>query len=145
MSVVDQTKWPMGSGQMARLTRAHDWAATPLGPIANWPEELKTVASLVLDAPFAMALTWGPDLTMIYNDAFHPILGEKPEALGRSFREVWAETWDTIGPIAERALAGEATFIEDFPLIVERGGAPEQAWFTFSYSPVRSADGRVAA
>ena len=99
----------------------------------------------MLDAPFAMALTWGPDLITIYNDAFRPILGDKPEALGRSFREVWAEAWDTIGPIAERALAGEATFIEDFPLIVERGGAPEQAWFTFSYSPVRSADGRVAA
>jgi hypothetical protein len=42
-----------------------------------------------------------------------------------------------IGPIAGRALAGEATFIEDFPLTVERGGGPEQAFFTFCYSPVR--------
>jgi two-component sensor histidine kinase len=51
--------------------------------------------------------------------------------------------WDEVAPIAERAFAGQATFIEDLPLVVERSGRPEQAWFTFCYSPLRLADGKV--
>jgi hypothetical protein len=91
------------------------------------------------------AIVWGPGLTTIYNDAFRPILGQKPQALGRSFADIWAEAWEEIGPIAARAMAGEATYIEDFPLLIDRSGRMEQAWFTFCYSPLRLADGTVAA
>ena len=30
--------WPAGGGEMAARIRAHDWAATPLGSIASWPQ-----------------------------------------------------------------------------------------------------------
>jgi two-component sensor histidine kinase len=133
-----------GNSRMARLVREFDWAATPLGPLADWSTELKTLVSHMLESNFPAAIVWGSGLVTIYNDAFRPILGSKPEALGRSFAEVWAEAWDEIGPIAERAFAGESTYIEDFPLVVDRSGRPEQAWFTFCYSPLRLADGTVA-
>jgi two-component sensor histidine kinase len=42
------------------------------------------------------------------------------------------------------AFAGEATFIEDFPLVVNRRGFPEEACFTFCYSPIRDETGRIA-
>ena len=129
---------------MARRVEAFDWASTPLGPRDQWPVELRSLVSMVLESHFPTALVWGPAYTTIYNDAFRPILGDKPEALGRSFAEIWAEAWDEIGPIARRAYGGEATFIEDFPLVVDRRGGPEQAFFTFCYSPVRLADGSVA-
>ena len=129
---------------MAGLVREFDWAATPLGPRATWPAELQTAVSFVLESRFPKAIVWGPGLVTIYNDAFRSILGDKPEALGRSFAEIWAEAWSDIGPIAERAFAGEATFIEDYPLLIDRSGRPEQAWFTFCYSPLRLADGTVA-
>jgi two-component sensor histidine kinase len=77
------------------------------------------------------------------NDAFRPILGTKASALGRSFRNVWIEAWSEIGPIADRAYVGEATFLEDFPLIIDRYGYPEQAYFTFCYSPIRDESGIV--
>jgi two-component sensor histidine kinase len=105
---------------------------------------LRTFVAHILDSSFPAAVVWGKGLVTIYNDAFRPILGNKPEALGRSFAEVWAEAWDTIGPIAERALAGEATYIEDFPLVINRTGHPEEACFTFCYSPLRLSDGSVA-
>jgi two-component sensor histidine kinase len=57
---------------------------------------------------------------------------------------VWSEAWANIGPIAARAFAGDATYIEDFPLLINRLGEPEQAWFTFCYSPLRLSDGTVA-
>lgn len=132
-----------GQSPMARAVRAFAWAGTPLGPVAGWPPELKTAVGLLMESAFPGALVWGPELITIYNDAFRPILGHKPEALGRSFRDVWPEVWETIGPIAQRALAGESTFIADFELEIERFGHAERAWFTFCYSPVRLADGRV--
>lgn len=128
---------------MARRIRSYDWASTPLGPIGRWDNELRLYVSLVVDSAFPTALVWGGELTTIYNDAFRPILGGKPEALGRSFADIWSEVWVDIERIAERAFAGEATFIENFPLVVERSGKPEQAFFTFSYSPVRRTDGTV--
>ncbi|KQW68181.1 hypothetical protein ASE17_06925 [Phenylobacterium sp. Root77] len=130
-------------GRMAHLVRAFDWETTPLGPVAAWPVELKTLVNFILESRFPAAVVWGPDMIVIYNDAFLPILGEKHEALGRSFAEVWSEVWDEIRPIARRAYAGEATFIEDYPLTINRAGQPEQAWFTFCYSPLRLADGSI--
>lgn len=134
-----------GSGsRMARKVRDFDWAATRLGPAEDWPPELVSVVRQILESGFASAIVWGPRMTTIYNDAFAPILGDKPEALGRSFADIWREAWDDIGPMVKRAYAGEPTYIEDYPLVVERSGAPEQAYFTFCYSPLRLADGTVA-
>jgi two-component sensor histidine kinase len=130
-------------GLMGEAVRRFDWAATPLGPIESWCAELKAAAAWVLEARFPMALAWGPELITIYNDAFHPILRGKPEALGRSFAEIWAEAWHLAGPIAERALAGESSFFQDHLVEVDRGNGPEAAYFTFCYHPVRLADGTV--
>jgi len=135
----------LGTGPMAQLIRDFDWASTPLGAPAGWPSELRAVVQQALESRFPKAIVWGADLTTIYNDAFRPILGNKPEALGRSFREIWSEAWNDIGPLAEHALAGESTYIEDFPLVIDRSrGQPEQAWFTFCYSPLRLSDGTIS-
>ncbi|MFN3726211.1 MAG: HWE histidine kinase domain-containing protein [Allosphingosinicella sp.] len=142
--MTEQSPWPAGGGEMGARVRAHDWAATPLGPIADWPAELKLATALVLESGFPTALVWGPDLVTIYNDGFRPILGGKPEALGRSFAEIWSEAWDEVRPVVERAFAGKSTFNKDYPVEVERSGRPEQAYFSFSYSPVRMLDGSVA-
>jgi two-component sensor histidine kinase len=129
---------------MAKLIDDFDWPSTPLGARADWPAELQTFVRHILESRFPAAIVWGESLITIYNDAFRPILGTKPEALGRPFSEVWAEAWDEIGPIAERAFAGQATYIEDFPLLIDRSGELEQAWFTFCYSPLRLGDGTIA-
>ncbi|WP_338665554.1 ATP-binding protein [Pararoseomonas sp. SCSIO 73927] len=132
-----------GGGAMAEAIARHDWSRTPLGPIEAWPEALRTSVALMLGTRFPQAVVWGSDLVTLYNDAFVPILGNKPAPLGRSFREIWSEAWGEIGPIAEAAYAGRATYIEDFPLLVERGSRPERAYFTFCYSPIRDGAGRI--
>ena len=133
-----------GGGEMGAMMRRHDWAATPLGSPERWPASLRTAVSMVIASRFPACLVWGPELITLYNDAFRPILGGKPEALGRPFSEVWREAWDHLKHFAESALAGEATFVENFPLVVDRNGYPEQAYFTFCYSPVRDETGRIA-
>ncbi|HWK66383.1 MAG TPA: PAS domain S-box protein [Rhizobiaceae bacterium] len=123
--------------------RSHDWAATPLGPMETWPQSLRTALDIMLNSAFPTFMAWGRDLTSFYNDAYVPILGDKPEALGRPFPEVWAEAWDVIGPIAARAMRGEASYFEDLPLTLTRRGHPEQTWFSFSYSSIRDEIGEV--
>lgn len=129
---------------MRQRVEDFDWSRTPLGPRSQWPVSLRTIVDLALDSKFPKAIVWGSALTTIHNDAFLPILGDKPSALGRSFADVWQEAWSDIAPIAEKAFRGESTFIENFPLIVDRHGFAETAYFTFCYSPIRGDDGAVA-
>ena len=143
MQDVSLNAFPATTGEMSEKVRRFDWGATPLGPMEQWPLALRMAVELVLSNAFPACLAWGPELTSVHNDAFVPILGDKPEALGRSFSEVWSEVWSDVGPIAARALAGEPVFSRDLPLTINRHGFAEQAWFTFSYSPVRNEHGQV--
>ena len=59
-----------GGGEMSERTRAFDWSKTPLGPVAGWPQSLRTIVRIMLDSRYAMWLGWGPDLTFFYNDAY---------------------------------------------------------------------------
>jgi two-component sensor histidine kinase len=132
-----------GGGEAGAAIRAFDWIHSPLGSPKSWPTSLKVSTGLMLNSLFPQAIVWGESLTTLHNDAFKPILGEKPPALGRPFSEVWNEAWPVIGPIAMRAFAGQPTYIEDFPLTINRHGHPEQACFTFCYSPIPNENGRV--
>jgi two-component sensor histidine kinase len=132
-----------GGGATAAQIAAYDWSRTPLGPIGSWPQALKTTVGLVVHSGFPMFLAWGTELTSLYNDAYAPFLGRKGVALGKPFAEVWAEGWDVLGPIAERALAGEASYYEDLPVVLDVPGADGPSWFTFSYSPVPDEGGGV--
>lgn len=139
-----ETAFLAGGGQMGSMMRAHVWTTSPLGPHENWPQSLKTAVSLMLNSLYPMFIAWGPDQVFLYNDAYRPILGSKhPDALGRPFPAVWPEIWDNIEPIVQQAYAGQATFHENFHLVMERNGYPEDTWYTFSYSPVRDESGGV--
>jgi signal transduction histidine kinase len=130
---------------MAALIRTHDWPASSLGPIKRWPQSLRTAVDIMLNSRYAMFVWWGPELINLYNDAYRPFLGGKhPRSLGRSAREVWSEIWQLIGPRADAVLnRAESTFDEALLLIMERFGYPEETYFTFSYSPIRSDSGEV--
>ncbi|NEA51495.1 SpoIIE family protein phosphatase [Streptomyces sp. SID10815] len=123
-----------------------DWAATPLGVPAGWPQSLRTTVSILLSSRFPMWMAWGPDLTFFCNAAYRrDTLGQKyPWALGRPAGEVWAEIWDDIGPRIDTVLrTGEATWDEALLLFLERSGYTEESYHTFSYSPLRDDEGQV--
>jgi PAS domain S-box-containing protein len=129
---------------MGARMRDHDWSASPLGWPGSWPQALRSAVSLMLGSKFPMFVAWGAELGFLYNDAYAEILGGKhPTALGRRFRDVWSEIWTDISPLVDRAMAGEATWAENLPLVMSRHGRDEQTYFTFSYSPVRDDAGGV--
>jgi PAS domain S-box-containing protein len=142
-----------GDGEVRALCRQMDWAATPLGARDRWPAALRTAVRTILESPFPMCLLSGPELVLIYNDAYRATLGSKhPWALGRHGAVVWAEVWDGISPvILEISAGGRPFYAEDGAFDLERGapagyrpGSP-RAWFTFSLSAVRDGAGDVLA
>src|SRR5579864_3270544 len=91
-----------GGGEMGVLARAHNWAATPVGPVEAWPQNLKTAVSICLGSRHPMVIWWGrPAHTQFYNDAYISFLGpaKHPQALGQSARDCWSEIWSTIEPM----------------------------------------------
>jgi PAS domain S-box-containing protein len=123
-----------------------EWAATPLGPPAGWPQSLRTAVNILLSSRFSMWMAWGPQLTFFCNAAYrHDTLGQKyPWALGRPASQVWEEIWDDIGPRIDQVLTtGAATWDQALLLFLERSGYPEETYHTFSYSPLRDDEGAV--
>ncbi|MGA9866603.1 MAG: ATP-binding protein [Acetobacteraceae bacterium] len=129
---------------LGRLVEQTDWDASPLGHPDSWPEGLRTLFATCLECRFAFCMWWGPELGFLYNDAYAPMLGAKHPALGRVGAEVWIEIWDVVGPMLHGVMrSGEATHSDDLLLVMRRHGYVEEAYFTFSYSPIRDASGTI--
>ncbi|WP_418317238.1 PAS domain-containing protein [Piscinibacter sakaiensis] len=132
------------AGAVAGLLRALDWSRTPLGPPESWPAAVCTLVEMMLVSNQPMFLAWGPQRTLIYNDAYSIILGSKhPAAMGRDFLAVWDEIRADLVPIVDQAYRGEPVQMDDIELIVRRHGVPEETHFSFFYSPVRDDSGTV--
>ena len=130
---------------MGELMRAHDWSSTPFGDPSAWPQSLRSAVSICLGTSFPIALYWGQELALLYNDAWSAIPGDKhPWALGKPGREVWPEIWAEIGPLYEKVQqTGEGVWQEDQLLPMRRYGYTEECYFNFTFSPVRGEDGGV--
>jgi len=134
-----------GCGENGAILAAIDWSNTPLGPVEQWPQSLRTSVRICLTSRHPLFIWWGPQLVKMYNDAYTPVLGKRhPWALGKPGREIWPEIWDVIGPMLEGVLAtGKATWSDDQLLLLERNGFQEETYFTYSYSPIQDEFGRV--
>jgi PAS domain S-box-containing protein len=134
-----------GGGQMGELARAFDWSQTGLGIPEQWPQNLRTAVSILLNSQFPMFVWWGKEqLITIYNDAYKIIAGDKhPSLLGKSGKEGWSEIWDDLTPLVENVFNGNSTWSEDLRLEIFRHGTVEETYFTFSYSPILNDQGFV--
>jgi PAS domain S-box-containing protein len=102
--------------------------------------------SICLNSKFPIAVYWGPEYLMLYNQSLVPMVGPKkhPQALGQPASIVLAEIWGIIEPLLRLVrTTGEATWSEDLMLPMARTGIPEESYFTFTYSPIRDETGGV--
>ncbi|MGY1777895.1 ATP-binding protein [Geodermatophilus sp. SYSU D00804] len=135
-----------GGSENGRLMAAFDWATTPVGPVESWPASLRYAVRTVLASRFPMILTWGPEYTQFYNDAYATLIGAKhPGAIGDDLRITLAEGWAALQEPVERAMATrEASWIPQLLLLLERAGYREETYFTVSHAPAFGDDGEVA-
>jgi two-component system, OmpR family, sensor histidine kinase VicK len=134
-----------GGGEMGKLTRDYRWHAHALGTPETWPVQLQQLTGIMLNTPSPMLICWGTDYIQLYNDAFRPILGQNkhPRALGIPVYETYAEVWETLHPLFNSVIRGESVSFQDFKLIINRNGYPEDIYFDFSYSPITDELGNI--
>jgi PAS fold len=143
---VDAASFVIGGGDTGALIRSLEWGPTPLGPAEQWPQSLRTALSICLSSRFPIALYWGPQYVMLYNDDLRPMVGanKHPGAMGRPAFEVLPEIRDVIEPMLDRVVeSAEAIWSEDLMLPLVRGEAATESYFTFTYSPIRDESGGV--
>ena len=135
-----------GAAAMRSVYQHVDWSATALGPQEIWPALLRLVADLCLDSDSPVLIGWGPDLLMLYNEAYIPLLGAEkhPWALGRPASEVKPRLWPAEQERVHDVMqTGRPYHLDDQLLIIERRGYPEEAYFSFSISALRDPDGTI--
>jgi len=143
----DWTRIPLTENlpEHIRFVRTVDWGATALGPIEDWPNELRAISNLVMGSPHPAALYWGPQNVVLYNAAYIDLAGQKhPSLMGQQYSEAWAEIWSELEPIFQAAWeSGQATMKNDNHLFINRSGFLEEAFFSWSIVPLLGADGEV--
>ncbi|MDF7814176.1 GAF domain-containing sensor histidine kinase [Hymenobacter sp. YC55] len=133
-----------GGGEMGKRIRQLEWSKTLLGPVHGWPQSLRTAVSIMLGSRFPMMVHWGPHLVHFYNDGYATILQAKhPGALGQPAEPWWREMWPFLLDIFEPVLTGKTTYFEDQLVLPNRRGLVEEAYFTFSHSPIYNEAGQV--
>ena len=137
--------FPTAAGELAALIRRFDWAKAGLGPLATWPQSLRTVTETLLRSPVPIVLLWGEDGIMIYNDAYSGFAGGRhPHLLGSKVREGWPEVADFNDNVMRVGLGGGTLAYKDQVLTLYRHGRPEQVRMNLDYSPVLNEAGQPA-
>lgn len=131
--------------ETSTILLSYDWERHALGKIEDWPSELRFAVQFCLNSKFPICMVWGEQNFQIYNDGYIPILGSKhPSHFGRPASETWPEIWEFLGPELDRIRkTGEPAWFEDFLLPLVKSSAPEECYFTFSYSPLHGTTRRV--
>ncbi len=147
MSVPKRLEFLAGGSEMAKRMFEFDFSDTPLGPVPGWPQSLRSAVNICLTTNFPIVLFWGPQLAVLYNDAYIPMLADKhPWALGKTCEAVWNEIFDVIGPLLMEVMKTGVPFsTEDFLFIMQRKGYKEETHFQFSYGAARDESGAVGA
>ncbi|WP_232332858.1 PAS domain S-box protein [Novosphingobium aquimarinum] len=130
---------------MSKRILQFDWASTPVGPMDQWPASLTHTVAFMLASPMPMVLLWGEQGTMIYNDGYSLVAGERDSGLlGSAVREGWDEVADFNDHVMRVVLAGGTLSYRDQELTLHRNGQPEQVRMNLDYSPVFGDDGKPA-
>ncbi|KAL5386424.1 hypothetical protein DPSP01_004149 [Paraphaeosphaeria sporulosa] len=122
-----------------RFFRETDWNRNGLGPPKDWDPTLQLFANFVHADSRAACLWWGPDAVAIYNEAFAPMChGVHPALMGSTYARGFPELWPYIRLMFEEsARTGIGQNVNsDTPLLVERNGWREEAFFSGSFIPI---------
>ncbi|KAG0013532.1 hypothetical protein BGZ80_011016 [Entomortierella chlamydospora] len=128
------------------LYESKDWGATRLGPRSEWPPELSHWIQVMLKSAAALALYWGDQSCLLYNNAWKPILKHlHPYALGTPGpmllgEEAWAPVGERVARIMKE---GCGSIDKGLRMDLQRGGYEEECYFDFSLTPVFLKDGSI--
>ncbi|PNS18155.1 Hybrid signal transduction histidine kinase K [Sphaceloma murrayae] len=121
-----------------------DWGATSLGPIDDWPPELRHAVPLILLNPEPSCLMWGPDRVLLYNESYPTLIKQlHPMALGKSAKVSFASWWAPYEALHEEVQrTGRTIRHRNTSVILRRSGDYlEEGFFTYSFIPIKNSNG----
>ncbi|KAF7945364.1 hypothetical protein EAE96_010139 [Botrytis aclada] len=115
-----------------------DWEKSPLGPMSGWPKQLRSMVLLCFADPSPATILWGDDSTIIYNEPFTQIIGNKhPASQGQNIRIEFAEVWDHFDALIEsQKETGKALVQKDVLLLLHRHDFEEETYMTYKFIPI---------
>ncbi|KAF8521410.1 hypothetical protein BU17DRAFT_87965 [Hysterangium stoloniferum] len=142
---------PTSPGEMSRMIANYPWEETPLGPMSQWSQSLKTALSICIQSPMTCALMWGPCLTLVYNDGYADMAGKKhPHIFAKPAVEAWGELSDMLEPLSIAVLKGKSAARVDDLMFFDRMSSdrmssdlPEEVYHTWSWIPVKGENGAI--
>jgi PAS domain S-box-containing protein len=127
-----------GNVSLEEAIHVIDWSATDLGHPATWPQSLRSIVALIFASGKPMFVVWGPSRTLLYNDAYAPLLGSKhPSALGQPFFSVWPNAQNELSPLFDRLFGRTVVDLDDISISFDREEGSPAAHFALSYTPIR--------
>ena len=115
-----------------------DWDASPLGPMAKWPAQLRQTVLLIIADPSPAVVYWGDDQTIVYNEAYVPLIGQKhPSLQGQDPKIGFAEIWDHFDKVLKHGQhTGEPVVEAGALLLLRRHGFLEETYFSWKFIPM---------
>ena len=115
-----------------------DGPRSVMRPSASWPHHLKGAFQIVTASPTPMAVLWGSELVLLFNQAFFDAMGQTLRRQGVRADLAWPRIWEFLGPQARGALEHGASGWRQLPLVVDRSLAGTR--YTFGLSVIRDDD-----
>jgi PAS domain S-box-containing protein len=134
-----------GGGEMGQLIRNTNWEKTALGSPETWNSTLQTTVSIILHSALPMAVLWGPQYTLVYNNGVKQILasGNYPKTLGYSTLEAFPNFWPAIEPVVQQAMQGQPVVMQNFKAKSDIDSAVPFRYIDFSFTPLYTEIGTV--
>jgi hypothetical protein len=122
-----------------------DWGSTELGPINEWSTEFRRMANILMSDPRPAAMYWGKNRTMLYNESYVAVLGQKhPGMMGKQFSEAWAEVDGDFSPAFDTAYeTGTSYLLNDARFYIDRQGYLEETYYSVAIIPFSLEDGDI--
>jgi PAS domain S-box-containing protein len=123
---------------VAALLASTDWSDVGLGPDRGRPAELVHALRTIGSVPHPLAVCWGPELLVLYNDAMAVGLGDRhPGAFGRPAGQVFGAAGERVTSVLRQAFAtGAAQERRDERILLRRDGADEETWWDVAAGPI---------
>lgn len=127
-----------------QFIRHVDWSTTDLGPMQTWRRELRQVVRFMIADTAPAILYWGPNSTIVYNEAYIPLVKERhPTMIGQNAPDVFPDFWNYFEEIIAKqhedgiTVSGEASLL----LMERQTGFLEETYFDWKLVPVIGDDG----
>jgi PAS domain S-box-containing protein len=120
--------------------REFDWTASPLGPIAGWPQMLGAAVDLLLASPQPSFVCWGKSFILLHNAGCLAFGGGR-SMLGRALASGWPAMAVLLSPVLTRVMTGGRGEVLAEQSLLLSPPESEEIFLTFSCSPLRLPEG----